>query len=233
MTDRPQEPDLSDFGLSNAQIRYFEDTNFPFQNCLFWFSVVLAGIIYFGLYRFTNKNAIFGLVGLFIFWVIPVFLNKSCERWVSNRRKQNTDYPKYLKYKEAYSSYKSALFKFDQEEEKKKRMELKWWMNLDGHAFEREFTALLKRKGYSAHNTRHSGDEGVDIYAEKDNTSIIIQCKAHKRYISPATVRELYGTLTHKEADEAWLVVTSGFTVGATAFVEGKPIRLFTIKDFL
>ena len=62
---------------------------------------------------------------------------------------------------------------------------------------------------------------------------IIVQCKAHKGYISPGVVRDLYGTMIHHQADEAWLVSTRGFFTGSRAFAEGKPIRLLTIEDIL
>jgi hypothetical protein len=56
---------------------------------------------------------------------------------------------------------------------------------------------------------------------------------AHRKYIPPGTVRELYGTLVHNGADEAWLVATYGSDSGAHQFAQGKPIRLLTISDIL
>jgi restriction system protein len=67
----------------------------------------------------------------------------------------------------------------------------------------------------------------------KDGKKIIIQCKAHRNYISAGYVRELYGTLMHQKADEAWLVVTSGFYSGAREFALEKPIKLLTAWDLM
>jgi len=93
---------------------------------------------------------------------------------------------------------------------------------------------VLIEKGYSVKLTGSSwGDEGVDLILMKDGKKIIIQCKAHKNYVSAGFVRELYGTLMHQKADEAWLVVTSGFYIGAKTFAFGKPIKLLTAWDLM
>ena len=71
----------------------------------------------------------------------------------------------------------------------------------------------------------------LDIILAEEGRTIIVQCKAFKNYVSPGYVRELFGTLIHEGADEAWLVTTSGFYSGAKAFAQGKPIRLLTIDE--
>jgi hypothetical protein len=37
----------------------------------------------------------------------------------------------------------------------------------------------------------------------------------------------------HQKADEAWLIVTSGFWGGAREFARDKPIRLLTAWDLM
>ncbi|MBU1054520.1 MAG: DUF2034 domain-containing protein [Proteobacteria bacterium] len=86
----------------------------------------------------------------------------------------------------------------------------------------------VKHTGNSLH-----GDGGIDLWLKEDDKTIIIQCKAYKNYVNAGVVRELYGTLIHEKADEAWLVVTSGFSRGVEDFARNKQIRLLTIRDLI
>jgi restriction system protein len=114
------------------------------------------------------------------------------------------------------------------------RKQQEWWRGIDGRGFELGVAKVLIEKGYNVKLTGSSwGDEGVDLVLVKDSKKIIVQCKAHKNYMSAGFVRELYGTLMHEKADEAWLVVTSGFYIGAKTFAFGKPIRLLTAWDLM
>ncbi len=113
------------------------------------------------------------------------------------------------------------------------RRAIQWWKTLDGKQFEKELVGLLKQIGYDATLTPYSGDGGVDIIVREATKRIVVQCKAHRNYISPGVVRELYGTMIHEKADEGWLVTTSGFYSGARAFAHDKPIKLITIQQLL
>jgi len=155
------------------------------------------------------------------------------------------NYPHYLRYEEAgrqHSAYVEALLSAKRQAETDSRIarhkeahrELPRWKGLDGEEFERELVTLFKNRGYEVKWTgRGGGDEGVDILLNANGRKIIVQCKAHKRYIVPGVVRELYGTLIHHGADEAWLITTSGFFSGAKSFAQGKPIRLLVLEEVL
>jgi restriction system protein len=101
-------------------------------------------------------------------------------------------------------------------------------------SFERELVRLFKDRGYEVEWTGRSGwDGGVHILLKANGKKIIVQCNAHKDYVGLEPVRDLYGTLMDKKADEAWLITTWGFWGGAACFASGKPIRLLTIRDVL
>jgi HJR/Mrr/RecB family endonuclease len=128
--------------------------------------------------------------------------------------------------------------KAKEEAESRQREVETWWETLDGPQFEEQVTKLLTEKGYQARRTRQTRDEGVDIVVKSGEKNILVQCKAHQQPVGPAPVRDLYGTLMHHQvhhgAHEAWLVTTApSFTEGATAFADGKPIRLLRIRDLL
>ena len=114
------------------------------------------------------------------------------------------------------------------------RKQQEWWRGIDGRGFELGVAKVLTEKGYSVKLTGSSwGDEGVDLVLMKDGKKIIIQCKAHKNFMSAGVVRELYGTLMHQKADEAWLIITSGYYSGAREFAAGKPLKLLTAWDLM
>jgi hypothetical protein len=121
--------------------------------------------------------------------------------------------------------------------EAEKRAELRrsegWWKRLDGTMFEKELAGLFQARGYEVQRTGRAGDKGVDLRFHAVGRTIVVQCKAHKSRVSPAAVRDLYGTLQHHGADEAWLVTATGFTPGAKRFAVGKRLRLLTIRQIL
>jgi len=118
------------------------------------------------------------------------------------------------------------------ETEARKR-ELAWWTSLDGQQFERETADLHRELGYEVTLTPYSADGGIDMIVHNGAKRIIVQCKAHRTYISAGVVRELYGTMVHDNAYEGWVVITSDFYSGARTFAHGKPIKLITITELL
>lgn len=113
------------------------------------------------------------------------------------------------------------------------RRRREFWEQLDGISFEHELAAVLRKANYTAEVTPRSGDDGVDIWAEKDGETIAIQCKRYGGAVGPAVVRELHGVLMHLEADRGIVATTGYFTEGAIGFVEDKPIELWTLDEIL
>lgn len=176
-------------------------------------------------------------LGYVLFWLGSLLLDKYYAHF-----KANPDYVSFQEYEKALSDYNDLARKLRWEDRRRRKKQWyaekakeEWWRGIDGHAFELEVAKLLFNKGYDVEHTGNSsgGDEGVDLVLKKDNRKIIIQCKAFKNYLSAGVVRELYGTLIHQKADEAWLVTTSGYYSGAKQFAQGKPIKLLTIRQLI
>ncbi|MGA3143389.1 MAG: restriction endonuclease [Verrucomicrobiota bacterium] len=156
------------------------------------------------------------------------FLNNPNRRKSSESDKGNPDEQEILR------KFRRWEFRKRRKASDELRKQQEWWRGIDGRGFELGVAKVLLEKGYNVKHTGSSwGDEGVDLVLVKDSKKIIIQCKAHKSYVSAGPVRELYGTLMHQKADEAWLVVTSGFYIGARTFAYGKPIRLLTAWNLM
>jgi restriction system protein len=141
----------------------------------------------------------------------------------SNKRQKHPVLQRLDQFNAAVCSYDSAM-------ERRRR---EFWETLDGWSFEHELAEVLRKVDYKAEVTRGSGDDGVDIWAEKDGETIAIQCKRYSGAVGPAVVRELYGVLLHFEADRGIVATTGYFTGGAFDFAEDKQIELWTLNDIL
>ena len=89
---------------------------------------------------------------------------------------------------------------------------------------------MINKLGNVARATRGSNDKGVDIVLHDDTT---VQRKAHKKPVSPAVVRELYGAMMHFSAPRGILVWLNGFTKGVIEIVRDKPIQLWDVHDLV
>lgn len=125
----------------------------------------------------------------------------------------NKNYDIYRKYTREIGKYTEWY----------RRTKLEFWNSLKGQVLEVEVAGLFKKSGYEVQLTPRTDDKGVDIVL---NNNIIVQCKGHTKPVSPAVVRELYGTLKHFKASKAILVCPVGFTKGVRDFVSRKPIDL-------
>jgi hypothetical protein len=108
-----------------------------------------------------------------------------------------------------------------------------FWESLNPYEFEKEVAALFQRYGWVANVTRGSGDEGVDIFLEKDNQKAIVQCKKHINPIGPAIARELLGAVVHHKSHLGILVCTGGFTSGVYQFAQNNPIKLMRTESLI
>ena len=85
--------------------------------------------------------------------------------------------------------------------------------HLEARQFEFEVARLLQLMGYRVDVTGGTGDDGVDVFARKDNEKIVIQCKRWDRKpVGRAVVDELAGTASRHGATRAILATTSSFS---------------------
>lgn len=94
--------------------------------------------------------------------------------------------------------------------------------------FEILVAEAFRRQGYTAHCSLGTGaDGGVDIVMRKAGCTTLVQCKRWKEWsVGVSVVREMFGILHDRQADEVIIVTTGHFTGDAVAFAKGKPIRL-------
>ena len=99
----------------------------------------------------------------------------------------------------------------------------------NGLEFERLVARAFRRSGFQVEEFGGVNDGGVDLIVWKGGVPGIVQCKAFKRPVGPAVVRELFGTLAHHDgATIAYLATTNGVTQSARDWCNGKPIKIVT-----
>lgn len=96
----------------------------------------------------------------------------------------------------------------------------------------REFEVLVgegfRLQGYEVTETGGGGaDGGVDLVLRKDREKFLVQCKQWKAFkVGVTVVRELYGVMAAHGAAGGFVVTSGRFTDEATAFADGRNIRL-------
>ena len=241
-------PTREQFGLTQRRADIFRKAH-EINGWLFFAPIAVDFFGCLALHKFVFPNID---VPLLIFIFIALYPGFLLGNAIDERRKSKLlgapDYADYVKYSEALKNYNEAVknrhdllrkirrreFRNERKAEYQAKKAAEWWNGIDGKGFELGVAKVLSDKGYNVKHTGSSwGDEGVDIELKLDQKNIIIQCKAFSSYVSAGVVRELYGTLIHQKADEAWLIVTSGFYRGAKAFAHQKPIRLLTARQLM
>lgn len=98
------------------------------------------------------------------------------------------------------------------------------WSSLNGHRFELEVAALLRRCGKNVSHVGGPGDCGIDLVIDEETA---VQCKQHARPAAPAVARELLGAMHAKGLKKGILICPSGFTAGTKTFALKHGIELW------
>lgn len=99
---------------------------------------------------------------------------------------------------------------------------------LSWQEFESLVGEVFRRRGYRVlENAGDGADGGVDLRLRKNGKKVYVQCKHWKKQkVGVKVVRELYGIVMAKKADQGVVVTYGDFTPEARAFARGKPLML-------
>jgi HJR/Mrr/RecB family endonuclease len=98
----------------------------------------------------------------------------------------------------------------------------------EARQFEYEIARLLKLMGYEVHVTEATGDDGIDVFAQKDSEKVIVQCKKWKsKPVGRAVIDELAGTAARHKTTRAILATTSSFSHDAEQTAREHNIELW------
>ena len=100
--------------------------------------------------------------------------------------------------------------------------------HMDGHEFEFWCADLLEDLGYdNVTVTPGSGDQGVDIIAERDDVRFAFQCKCYQSDIGNASVQEVYTGKTIYRCHVGVVLTNSYFTKSARIAADATGVLLW------
>lgn len=99
--------------------------------------------------------------------------------------------------------------------------------------FEHYTADLLRDIGYSNVTvTKASGDQGVDVLAEKNGVKYAFQCKHYSRPLGNTPVQEIYAGKAFYGCDVGIVITNSTFTPSAYELADSLGVILWD-RDFL
>lgn len=99
-----------------------------------------------------------------------------------------------------------------------------------GIDLEIEVSKRLTNLGYSTTLTKTSGDQGVDVLAEKNNILIAIQCKLYSKPVGNKAVQEIIAGKSFYNANYGVVVTNNDYTKSAKELANKCGIFLFNIQ---
>ena len=104
-------------------------------------------------------------------------------------------------------------------------------LRLDGPEFEAYVALVLKDNGFKhVALTKGSGDQGVDILAERNGKTYAIQCKNYEGAVGNFAVQEAYAGAQFYGCDEAVVICPGEFTRGAKELAQHTGVLLWDGK---
>lgn len=105
---------------------------------------------------------------------------------------------------------------------------------MDGHEFEYWCADLLKSNGFSnVEVTRGSGDQGVDVVAEKGGIRYAIQCKCYSSNLGNTPVQEVYAGQSMYRCQIGAVMTNRYFTAGAQELAEANGVLLWDRDELI
>ena len=99
---------------------------------------------------------------------------------------------------------------------------------MEGHDFEYYCADLLKKDGYcNVEVTQGSGDQGIDILAEKNGIKFGIQCKCYSGNIGNSAVQQAFAGKTFYHCHIAAVLTNRYFTSSAKQLAEQNQVLLW------
>ncbi len=100
-----------------------------------------------------------------------------------------------------------------------------------GHDFEHWVAEQLAAFGWKADVTRGSGDQGIDVLAERDGKRVGIQCKLYQGPVGNKAVQEAYAGRAYYALDIVAVLSNAPFTPSAIALGAATGVLLFSHHD--
>lgn len=99
--------------------------------------------------------------------------------------------------------------------------------------YEKEVGIILSSMGWKVKVTPGSGDQGVDVAAELDNTRLVIQCKLYSQPVSNKAIQEVHAGKSFMRYTHAAVVTNSTFTKSARQLAHSLDVILIEQNNIL
>lgn len=129
--------------------------------------------------------------------------------------------------KKKHNLFRNQLFRKDPEKNSAECVSIDDVDLMSGDEFEDCVCRLFKRMGYSARVTQHSGDQGVDVIAEKGTAKLAIQAKCYGSAVGNSAVQEAVAGMAYYGCNKAMVVSNSTFTKGASELARANGVVLW------
>lgn len=103
---------------------------------------------------------------------------------------------------------------------------------MSGAEFEQFVCELFKKMGYIAYVTKISGDQGIDVVAEKDSVKIGIQAKCYSGTVGNSAVQEAVAGKSFYMCNRIIVVTNNYFTKSAIELANANSVTLWN-RDIL
>lgn len=103
---------------------------------------------------------------------------------------------------------------------------------MTGIEFEHVIAELFKKMGYFAIVTKGSGDQGIDVIAEKDGRKFGIQTKCYGSKVTNTAVQETVAGIVYHKCDRGIVITNNYFTSSAIELANKNDIILWN-RDIL
>ena len=97
---------------------------------------------------------------------------------------------------------------------------------MTGLEYESWVSEKLQGLGWKTRVTQGSGDQGVDVIAERGDITVAIQCKKYSSPVGNKSVQEAHAGKGYINADAAAVVTNASFTRSAYELAQSVGIQL-------
>lgn len=110
-----------------------------------------------------------------------------------------------------------------------------WTMGNSGIASGEDFEVFvsdqLEGSGWIVRHTGRSGDQGADLVAEKDGSSVAVQCKLYAQPVGNKAVQEALAAQRYYATDHAAVISNAAFTKSAVQLAQSANVLLVHTSD--
>lgn len=98
---------------------------------------------------------------------------------------------------------------------------------MNGSEFENFIGSMFSKMGYSAEVTKHSGDQGIDVIAEKNGKKVGIQAKCYSNSVGNSAIQEAVAGKNYYKCDRVIVVTNNTFTSSAIDLAKVNDVILW------